>query len=216
MSRRKEDFFTGEYYHIYNRGVDKRTVFEDKQDFYQFLEMLKYFNSEESFGGLKMSKYPKNLKHRGKTSVLVEVVAFCLLPNHFHLILKQKKEGGISKFMQKVGTGYAMYFNKKNQRTGALFGGKFKSKHVKTDKYLDYLSVYVNLNFKVHKIKEDKNKEQNYRSSYFDYIGKAKSGYLDIENASKEVLDMSPEEYRKFAELKIQGIVKNRERDIED
>jgi REP element-mobilizing transposase RayT len=179
MSIRKEEFVIGGIYHIYNRGVDKRTVFEDKQDFYQFLEMLNMFNQDRSLGSLEKYKYPVNIKQRGKTSLLVEIVAFCLLPNHFHLILKENIEGGISKFMQKLGTGYTMYFNKKNIRSGSLFQGKFKSKLIETQEYLEYLSVYVNLNFKIHKVdkkltllQKKKYEGAGYRSSFHEYIYK--------------------------------------------
>ena len=77
---------------------------------------------------------------------LVNVIAYCLMPNHFHLLLREKNDGGITKFMGKLSTAYAMYFNSKNERTGTLFEGKFKAKHAGTDEYLKYLLAYIHLN----------------------------------------------------------------------
>ena len=76
-------------------------------------------------------------------SALVEIVAYCLNPNHYHLIVKQISEKGIERFMQKIGTGYTNYFNKRYERSGALFQGKFKSIHIDSNEYLLHLSVYV-------------------------------------------------------------------------
>jgi len=77
---------------------------------------------------------------------LVDIGAYCLMPNHFHLLLRQREEDGISRFMQKLVTGYTMYFNKKNERSGALFQGKFKSVHAHDDRYLKYVISYIHLN----------------------------------------------------------------------
>lgn len=81
---------------------------------------------------------------RGET--LVDIAAYCLMPNHFHLLLREKEEGGVSRFMQKMTTAYTMYFNKRYDRTGALLQGKFKSQHAKDDRYLRYLIAYIHLN----------------------------------------------------------------------
>ena len=113
----------------------------------------------------------------------MEIVAFCLMPNHFHLILKQLKDGGITKFMRKLGTGYAMYFNQKNKRNGVLFQGKFKAIPIENDNYLIHLSRYIHINpieftepdWKTKGIKnwnEAGEFLKHYRwSSYLDYIG---------------------------------------------
>lgn len=81
---------------------------------------------------------------RGET--LVDVIVYCLMPNHFHLLIREKKAGGIAKFLGKLSTGYSMYFNNKNKRTGALFEGRFKAVHVDSDEYLQYLFAYIHLN----------------------------------------------------------------------
>ena len=158
MASRKTKFANGEYYHVYNRGTDKRDVFLDDADYLRFLLCLREFNCIEPIGSL----YEKSLRDKnangGSTSTveiepqkaLVEIVCYCLNSNHYHFILKQVAENGISKFIQKVGTGYTMFFNKKNERSGSLFQGRFKSIYIDSNEYLLYLSVYVNGNHFIH------------------------------------------------------------------
>jgi putative transposase len=148
-------FETDEYYHIYNRGTDKRDIFSGGFDYFRFIRSLKEFNQVEPI----VSLYIKDqLEKAGKTVVvgplhdekLVEIVAFNLLPNHFHLILKQSRDGGVSEFMKRVSGGYTRYFNYKYKRSGSLFQGKFKATHINSNEKLLYLSAYVNGNHKVH------------------------------------------------------------------
>lgn len=142
-----------EYYHVYNRGVDKRSIFQDKQDLSMFLSQVKKFNTEKAYGGIKELNRMEE-SDRGRTSApddgLVEIIAFCLNPNHFHFIIKPLVFGGLERFMQRACTGYAMYFNEKNKRSGALFQGRYKIKHIHTNEYLLYVGSYVNLNYLVH------------------------------------------------------------------
>lgn len=148
MSTRKTNFVLGEYYHIYNRGVDKRNIFSDKLDLHRFFQSIKEFNSDIPIGSIyenKFNKRDKITKLGGRTSKLVSIIAYCLNPNHFHLILTPLVENGIQKFMHRLG-GYTMYFNERNKRSGALFQGKFKSKHIDSNEYLIHLSMYINLN----------------------------------------------------------------------
>jgi len=183
MSIRKTNFIEGEYYHLYNRGNDKRVIFHEKQDYYYFISLLFIANSEKNFNMIRL------LRGRGKNifeipikDKLVSIGAYVLMPNHFHILLIPTKDNAISKFMQKIGTGYAMYYNKKYNRTGSLFEGKFKSQHLNTDRYLKYIFSYIHLNpVKLidHTWKEDgiqsRSKSLNhlrtYRySSFLDYI----------------------------------------------
>ncbi len=146
MSIRKTNFIIGEYYHIYNRGVDKRDIFSDKLDLYRFFQSIQEFNTEKPIGSLWLNKLNKNNKQlRGKASQLVSMIAYCLNSNHFHFILTPLIENGIQKFMQRLG-GYTTYFNDRHNRSGSLFQGKFKSKHIDSNEYLIHLSIYVNLN----------------------------------------------------------------------
>jgi len=182
-------FSVGEYYHIYNRGVDKREVFLDSLDYERIILGLVNANNVESLYirdikkkfGNKYMGLETCLDLRDKT--LVDIGAWCLMPNHFHLLIKEKEEGGIVKFLHKLETGYTMYFNKKNNRSGSLFQGTFKAEHINNDNYLKYLYSYIHLN-PIKLIQSDweekgvKNTQKVldflssfYRSSYLDYAG---------------------------------------------
>lgn len=158
---RKTQFVNWEYYHIYNRGVDKRTVFQDENDFFRFYISLILLNSRKD--GLMedwrdfrrwhpRAQLSEFLKQYPKGENIVEIVAYCLNPNHFHLLLKQKTDDGIKKYMHKVSTSYTNYFNAKYDRSGALFQGRFKSSRIKSTGKLLYMSVYVSCNSEVHGI----------------------------------------------------------------
>ncbi len=173
---RKTEFTNGEYYHIYNRGVDKREVFLGEKDYERFLLSMKEFNRIDAIGSI-YEKYLLEKKglspHNGDlvptiSDALVQVVCYCLNPNHYHFILKQLQENGISKFMLKVGSGYTTYFNKKHSRSGSLFQGPFKSIHINSNEYLLLLSAYVNANHEIHGFLQ---KDWPY-SSLLDYTGK--------------------------------------------
>ena len=146
----REQFEFGEWYHCFNRGVDKRKVFLSKIDYERFMVLLYAGNSSQVVHISNLKKHsPRDIIKDNileRKQPLVEIAAYCLMPNHFHLVLKEIKQGGISLFMQKIITGYTMYFNKKNERTGALFSSTFKSKHVSDDRYLKHLISYVHMN----------------------------------------------------------------------
>ncbi|MEK7228286.1 MAG: transposase [Patescibacteria group bacterium] len=150
---RKDPFVTGEYYHIYNRGVDKRVIFKSEKDSKRFVMLLYISNSNSE----KKFRLDNLINQQRKTfsevllidkgESLVSVGAWCLMPNHFHIILKQEVDGGITSFMKKLGTAYSMFFNIKYKRQGALFGGPFKSKLIGVDDaYLRHLLAYLHLN----------------------------------------------------------------------
>jgi putative transposase len=146
----RNPFTIDEWYHCYNRGVDKRNTFEDARDYERFLLGLFIGNSDvpTHISNLKRSQLREVLDDDSleRGNQLVEVGAYCLMPNHFHLLIREITENGIAKFMQKLCTGYTMYFNTKHERTGALFAGTFKSKHVPDDQYLKHLVSYIHLN----------------------------------------------------------------------
>ncbi|MDP1845222.1 MAG: transposase [Candidatus Moranbacteria bacterium] len=209
---RKTQLVENEYYHIYNRGVDKRNVFLDDFDYIRFLKSIQEFNSKELVGSL----YEKHLREKKNgslastmeaklpNSMLVEIIAYCLNPNHYHFILKQLAEKGIEKFMQRLGTGYTKYFNQKYERTGSLFQGTFKAAQIKTNGLL-YLSAYINCNAEVHGIA----KAENYRwCSFQDYIGKRngklcnKEIVLDQFRNKKDYFDFSKENAKAMKEKK--------------
>ncbi len=147
MSKRKTPFALEEWYHCYNRGVDKRIVFQDRQDYYRFLEQLYLANNDTPLRRDDLGKRKfQDILSVQRDKPLVAIGAFCLMPNHFHLALKEIVEGGISAFMQKLGTAYAMYFNERNDRTGNLFVKPFRSQHIENDRYFQYLINYIHCN----------------------------------------------------------------------
>ena len=182
MSQRKYNFVPGEFYHIYNRGTDKRTIFLNVTDYQRFQVLLYLVNSTQNINIRDLLKTKKNLYEITlEGEPLVAIGAYCLMPNHFHLLLTPLVDEGISLFMQKLATSYSMYFNNKYERTGSLFQGKFRSELATDDRYLKYLFSYIHLNpvkliqpdWKERGIM-DCNKTQRYLEQY-DY-----SSYLEI------------------------------------
>ena len=150
---RKEPFAKDNYVHVYNRGNRKQAIVHDNKDRDRFLHSLFYFNTEQTpvnplrelhelRFNLNKFEWPKNWRPR---EPIVSIIAFVLMENHFHLLLKEIKEGGISKFMQRLGTGMSMHYNIKYQESGSLFQGSYKARCADEDLYLKYLSVYVQI-----------------------------------------------------------------------
>lgn len=178
-----------EIYHIVMRGVDGRVIFPQEEDSFHFLHDLYEFNNEDSTSWeFKTINYSRTVpgesdsQKKVERKLLVEILAFCLMPNHFHLLLRQVKDDGISKFMRKLG-GYATYINKKYNRQGHLYQGRFKAIHIASDDQLKNVFVYIHTNpvsliesnWKENGIKEPEKTIkflENYKwSSYLDYIG---------------------------------------------
>ncbi len=180
MSIRKITIVSNEYYHIYNRGNSKQKIFHDKYDYDYFIKMLFIANGEEKF---KLSFLDGDVYDEDRGNQIVIIEAYVLMPNHFHILITQKEEKGISNFMHKVLSGYSHYYNKKYERTGTLFEGKFKAEHAANNRYLKYLFSYIHLNpvkliDSEWKEKGIKDKQQvldylkDYKfSSYQDYLG---------------------------------------------
>ena len=144
---RKERFINDGFYHIYNRAVERRMMFPEQRDYTRFFMALYLFNDATIHDYDLSHINPRGLASYGENrKPLVDIVHWSLMPNHFHLLLCQRSDGGITAFMQKVGTSFSMYFNKKYERTGRLFENSFKAKPVEHDEYLSHLSVYIPLN----------------------------------------------------------------------
>jgi putative transposase len=176
-------------YHIYNRGVEKRTLFLDKQDYYRFIHDLYEFNDKKPAQNVYYRTKQNEIKsyetgtHKIKEP-LVEIYAFCLMPNHYHLMIKQITENGVSNFMKKLGVGYSMYFNQKYERSGVLFQGRFKAVKIEQERHFIHLPYYIHLNpLKIVEPKWENNKIKDWNkiisfldsyrwSSYLDYTGK--------------------------------------------
>lgn len=149
---RKTPFALGETYHIFNRGAHKQAIFTCEADYGRFTLLLHLANNSEKVDTREVLR-----KYKGQTSAnifeeekpdksLVDVLAYSLMPNHFHLVLREKSEGGITKFLRKVLTGYSMYFNIVHGHSGILSQGAFKSSHVGNEPYFRYIFSYVHLN----------------------------------------------------------------------
>lgn len=187
MALRKQSFAPNEFYHLYNRGTEKRIIFKDVKDYRHFLFLMHICNTTRN---IELRKIGVNFD-RGET--LVDIGAYCLMPNHFHILVHEKTEGGISKYMLKLMTSYSMYFNKKYERTGKLYEGVFKSIHASSDRYLKYLYSYIHLNpakliNKNWKENKSKNTKQllEYVSTYFY------SSFQEHANSSFKIINPHP------------------------
>lgn len=146
MGYRNTQLATDSYYHVYNRGTEKRVIYKDHADYKRFLELLFICNSNKPINVRNLRRDYEDVFEYERDSPLVSIGAYCLMPNHFHLLITPVIEGGLTLFMRKLLTGYSMYFNKRYERTGSLFEGKFKAKHAESDEYLKYLFAYIHLN----------------------------------------------------------------------
>lgn len=186
MSIRKVEFAQGEFYHIYNRGNSKQKIFNHKSDYDRFINLLFLANSKNSFNFFNLLK-SGHIYDLDRGDTLVDIGAYVLMPNHFHILITPKEEGGVSKFMQKLTTGYVMYYNQKYKRTGGLFEGKFKSQYLDTDRYLKYIFSYIHLN--PIKLLESKWKELGIKDKNkgLDFLkGYAYSSYPDYKEGGRE------------------------------
>ncbi len=186
-------------YHIYNRGVDKRIIFEDEKDYAVFLSFLKYallsedeISRSKSVDTTQISDSSRfNLRRAGLFGK-VELVSFCLMPNHFHLLLYQYDVDGITRLMRSVATGYSLYFNKRHKRSGTLFQGRYKARMIDSQEYWDHISRYIHLN----PLEISDNLTSYQYSSYPYFVGDKSAKWL----RPGLVLDgfKSKQEYRQF------------------
>lgn len=197
------------YYHIYNRGANKQKIFENDLDYKVFLNYLKEalspvlkpqeiekFEVEiNGFTFIKPKRLPKNFYNE------IDLIAYALMPNHFHLLIKQSKQESMEAFMRSVATRYSMYFNKAHDRAGTLFQGIYKAVLVENENYLLHLSRYIHLN-----PKETSDDLVSAYSSYANYLKLKNTDWLN----PRPVLDffdqpVNPEfkkynDYKKFVE----------------
>src|SRR3989344_7629403 len=205
---RKTPFVEGEHYHIYSRGVEKRKIFMSAKDYNRFIALLYIMNQESSF---RMDNFLRdnqnnlqNIFKEKREKPLVSILSYCLMPNHFHLILYEHTEGGISKFMGKLLTAYSMYFNTKYERSGPLFTHPFRSEHISNESQHMYIFSYVHLNpisiidkkWKENGIKNRKETEEFLKkyqfSSYQDFLSmnRLESVILDFSKIPEYIKDM--------------------------
>ena len=180
----------GEYYHVFNRGVRKQVVFHDTNDWFRLLFLILYFQSPVTFPNisrlskqhvqpsvLNMLNIDQEIINKVVKDRYVELVSFCLMPNHFHLVVKEEKEGGLAQYMQRVLNGYTKYYNTKYQKSGHLFQGPYKAVHIKDNTQLLHVSAYIHRNPR--ELTAWFNKEDKYSfSSYQDFIHQNRWGKL--------------------------------------
>ena len=213
---RKIPFEDGIYYHIYNRGMDKGRLFFNEDDYLRFICSIFYFNDSNFI--------PGNFPHRERyhpvqglaldrnpnRKELIDLLAWCLIPNHYHFIIKQKLDGGITKFMQRLGTGYTMFFNLKHEKSGHIFQGTFKAKPIEDNEYLQHLTRYIHLNpleifepkWKENGVKDIESSKKfilKYRwSSLNDYLNPENQSLLTSKSYKDFLFTNIPTEYKKF------------------
>lgn len=166
--QRNHKHIVGQFYHVFTRGVDQREIFLNQKDKKRFQKMLFIFNGNRSLQYRDVENIPLDKINRGEP--LVSIASYCLMNNQIHLLITEKVEGGICKFVRRLLTGYSMYFNKNNNRTGCLFEGTYKSKHCADDDFLKCLILFINIS----------------PVKYIDYDW-AKCGIIDLD-ASKKFL----------------------------
>ena len=182
MPYRKVIFANKEIYHIINRGVASEEIFLNKRDYERALEVIDYYqyNPSLSFSHYnrmltgEKKEYFKGLKQNN--APIVEILAYCLMPNHFHLLLRQLQDKGISIFLRNLQNSYAKYFNTKNRRLGPLFQSMFKAIRVETEEQLIHLSRYIHLNPSSAYLVEFEKMETYKWSSLPEYVGLKEHG----------------------------------------
>ena len=152
----KRGLAPGEYYHVFNRGAHRIDIFRGKADMQRFLFEVLYFQSHtplknvarlaSSFSPEQGFAAPDELIEKIIRERTAELVAFCIMPNHFHLLLRELEEGSVENYMQRISEGYTKYFHKRYGASGHVFQGRYKTVHVKTDEQLMHLSAYIHRN----------------------------------------------------------------------
>lgn len=208
--------------HVLNRGVDKRKIFLDDQDRFRFIHDLFEFNNQEKVKNLfyffkKYRDIERRYIKKPPRKLLVQIHAFCLMPNHYHLLLSPKIDTGTPQFMKKLNMGYSKYFNEKYKRKGTLFEGRYKSVAIENESHFIHIPYYIHFNPLDLEAPEWRNNElKNYKkaneflnsyrwSSHFDYVGKKNFPSVTQRNFLSEFFE-GPKEYEKNIEEWLKSI----------
>ncbi|MBI2040099.1 transposase [Candidatus Microgenomates bacterium] len=193
MPYRVIPFINEEFYHLYNRGLEKKDIFTQNRDYSHFIKTFFYYQIQNPKP--KFSVYRRtSIFPVDPSKKIVDIICYCLMPNHFHLLIKQLKDGGITEFMRRFILSYIKYRNLKYKHQGPLLNGPFRAVRIETDEQLIHVSRYIHLNPLVSKLVKNLNFYS--WSSYRAYIGLEDSPAL----AKEEILSFfkSPEGYQKF------------------
>lgn len=201
---RKDRLVEGQVYHVFTKSIAGYNIFNDQTEYNRMLDLIQYYRI--SSPAVKFSRFeqlPRDIKesvrndHEEDTHKLVEIIAYCLMPTHIHLLLKQIDDSGISHYMRKILNSYTRYFNTKHGRRCPLWEGKFKNVLVETDAQLLHLTRYIHLNPATAKLVE--NPDSWHTSSYKEYLSEGKQEICEF----TELLEISPETYKPFVEDRI-------------
>ncbi len=203
MPYRYIKFFTGEIYHVFNRSIARQSIFSQQRDCQRILDVIDFYRFHKP--QLKFSQYHRlplsqredfTARLRAK-NIMVDIFAFCIMPNHIHLLLRQKIDNGIPMFMSMIQNSYAKYFNTKNKRSGALFQSMFKSVRIENDDQFMHVARYIHLNPLTSFVFQNAGELESYLwSSFMDYFGKRSIPFLEL--SLLKGLFPSIEKFKKF------------------
>lgn len=203
-TNRKLVFQNGSLYHVFNRGIERRNVFQDIREFRRALELVSFYNHKNirirysHFLQLSLKPRESALKRLSESEKLVDILAFCLMPNHFHFLFRQKTDKGISTFIANFTNSFTKYFNTKYKRIGPLFEGVFKAVFVESDDQLIHLSRYIHLNPVASSIVNN-NQLLNYKwSSYSAYLSLSKENKIVLDKETVLSFFKSSKQYEEF------------------
>ncbi len=204
MPGRRTPLVTNQIYHVLNKGISSQLTFKGLKEFNRAKELIRYYQNItiplrysqfKTFSYERKNRILKNLSN--KKNWWVEIICFCFMPNHFHFLLRQLKENGISKFISQFSNSYTRYFNEKNKRKGPLFQGKFKAIRIVNNEQLLHISRYIHLNpYSSYVVKELKDLEDYQYSSLSEYLNSSKTNFCN----KKIILNQFryPKLYKKF------------------
>lgn len=193
-----KDYYPNAYYHVYNRGVAKQTVFLDEQDYKTFLSYLKFYLTPVDLQGQSLKVAPsRKLKNYYRE---INLLAYCLMINHFHLFVFQKNPDTMANFLRSLMTKYSMYFNKKYKRVGHVFQGRYKAVRVESETQFIYLSKYIHRN--PLEILPTGTVLEGYKySSYPNYLNLFNQTWVDKTDIMSYFSKINPQEsYKRFVE----------------
>ena len=196
--------FSNNYiYHIFNRGIDRRNIFTDLREYLRAQELMRFYkHSETPIRYSKFLQLPKSLRgdvlrELNKSETHIDILAYCLMPNHFHFMLQQKMDKGIPTFVSNFTNAYTRYFNTKHERIGPILEGIFKAVLVETDEQLIHLSRYIHLNPVVSSIINESDINNYKWSSYPEYISPSKGTVISNKDLVMSMFE-SAKHYEKF------------------
>lgn len=203
MPGRITPIITGEIYHVFNRGNNRQSTFTDKRNYRRAIECISFYHFAKppmrlsKFLRLEQVKQQEVLIALKKSERIAQIFCYCLMPNHFHFLLKQMKEGGIAKFLSNFQNSYTRYFNTRHKRDGSLFLDQFKAVRIETDEQFIHVSRYIHLNpYTGYVVKSFKDLEKYPWSSFGDYLNSEINSFIDKD----QILGFfrKPSKYKKF------------------